>query len=189
MTSQTSTPAPTTSPLWLLLPASVGAAVAVSLGVYGQTHTPTGVGIFTFGFPAVLPMKAWSTTAAFGLAILQVVSALWMYRKLPGVSSTPRWVPAAHRWSGTAAFVLSLPAAYHCLWSLGFQTATTRVAVHSVLGCAFYGVFVAKMLTLRSDRAPSWAVPIAGGVLFAVLVGLWWTSSWWFFTTIGFPGV
>ena len=27
----------------------------------------------------------------------------------------PRWVPFLHRWSGTAAFVLTLPVAYHCL--------------------------------------------------------------------------
>jgi Family of unknown function (DUF6529) len=28
-----------------------------------------------------------------------------------------------------------------------------------------------------------------GGLLFAVLTGLWVTSALWFFTTIGFPGI
>jgi hypothetical protein len=68
---------------------------------------------------------------------------------------------------------------------LGFQTFSTRVFVHSVLGCAFFGAFTVKMLGLRRDGLPSWALPVLGGTVFALLVGLWWTSSLWFFTTIG----
>ena len=94
-----------------------------------------------------------------------------------------------HRWTGTAAFLVSLPVAYHCLWSLGFQTTSTRVVIHSLLGCAFYGAFTTKMLALRIDGLPSRALPVIGGGLFALLTGLWLTSALWFFTTVGFPGV
>ncbi len=53
---------------------------------------------------------------------------------------------------------------------------------HSLLGCVFYGVFVTKMLTLRSRHVPSWALPWLGGTLATILLALWLTSSLWFFT-------
>ena len=68
----------------LLVVASVGAAVALALGVYAKVHTPTFQGIVAFGFPAVLPMKAWFTTIAASLALAQAVSAMWLYGRLPG---------------------------------------------------------------------------------------------------------
>lgn len=174
----------------LLIATAIGAAVSISLGVYGNTHTPTGDRIASFGFPAVLPMKAWLTTGATALVVAQVASALWMWGRLPGVSRpAPGWAVHGHRWFGTAAFLLTLPVAYHCLWSLGFQDRTTRVLTHSLLGCAFYGAFTTKMLLLRSDRVPARSLPLAGGLLATVLVAIWWTSSFWFFTTIGFPGI
>ncbi len=173
----------------LLTAVAIGAAVSVALGVYGRVHIPTGDAITTFGFPAVLPMKAWLATAAFVLALAQLASALWMWGRLPGAGRAPGWLPTAHRWTGTAAFFVSLPVAYHCLWALGFQDTTTRVLVHSLLGCAFYGALTTKLLVLRSDRMPRWAVPVAGGSLVLLLTGLWLTSALWFFTTVGFPGV
>ena len=169
--------------------AVVGGLVSLSLGVYANLHAATGQGIATFGFPAVLPMKAWLTTAAAFLAIGQLASALWMWGRIGGAEAAPSWVAPMHRWLGTSAFLLTLPVAYHCLWALGFQQTTTRVLVHSILGCAFYGAFVTKMLVLRSTRVPSWALPIAGGLLVSVLVAIWFTSSFWFFSTTGFPGV
>lgn len=167
---------------------AAGAAVSLAAGVYSKVHDPTGNAIATFGFPRVLPMKAWFATGAAVLAIAQVASATWMWGRLPGVTRpAPDWAVHGHRWFGTLAFLLTLPVAYHCLWALGFQDTTTRVLLHSLLGCAFYGAFTTKMLLLRSDRIPARALPIAGGLLTAILVAIWWTSSWWFFTTIGFP--
>ena len=32
---------------------------------------------------------------------------------------------------------------------------------------------------------PGWALPLAGGLVFAALVGIWLTSSLWFFTSSG----
>jgi hypothetical protein len=41
------------------------------------------------------------------------------------------------------------------------------------------------MLGLRRPGLPGWALPVLGGLLFTVLVGLWWTSALWFFGTFG----
>jgi hypothetical protein len=175
---------------WPLVAASIaGGAVALALGTYGNVHEPTGDSIATFGFPAVLPMKAWFATAVFALALAQLVSALALWGRLPGVRSAPGWLAPVHRWSGTAAFVVSLPVAYHCLWSLGFQDTDARVLAHSLVGCVFYGAFATKLLALRIDGLPRWALPVIGGLLVTCVTVLWLTSSLWFFTNVGFPGV
>ena len=111
-----------------------------------------------------------------------------MFGRLPFLDLTPRWVPFAHRWSGTAAFLVSLPVAYHCLWSLGFETTSVRVIVHGIAGCLFYGAFTTKLLALRSRRLPGWALPLIGGTLVAGLVVIWMTSALWFFNTVDFRG-
>jgi hypothetical protein len=168
----------------LVVPLLVGTVVAVVLGVYGGLHTPTGIAVNLAGFSGPLEAKVWVASAALLFALVQLGSALVMYGKVPGVAS-PSWIGGLHRWSGRAAFLLAVPVAVHCLYALGFQTFSTRVFVHSVLGCAFFGAFTVKMLGLRRDGLPSWALPVLGGTVFALLVGLWWTSSLWFFTTIG----
>jgi hypothetical protein len=172
----------------LVPPVLVGAAVAVGLGVYAKEHTPSGRGIFTLGFPAVINMKAWLTTLAFALVLFQFLSALRLYGELPWPARLPRWLAPAHRWSGTIAFVATVPVAYHCLWSLGYQSVDTRHVAHSILGCAFYGAFATKMLVLRSDRVPGWALPAVGGLAFSIVVGLWLTAALWFFANVTFPG-
>ncbi|WP_327089569.1 DUF6529 family protein [Nonomuraea sp. NBC_01738] len=165
----------------LLAPLLVGGLIMVVLGVYGRAHTPTGFAVGPAGFSGALPMKAWLTSGAFLLAVIQVVSALSLWGKL-GVK-IPAWV---HRWSGRLAFILTVPVAFHCLYALGFQYDVPRVLAHSLLGCFFYGVFAAKMLTLPKRGTPGWTLPVLGGFAFTALVGLWLTSSFWFFTTIGF---
>jgi hypothetical protein len=171
-----------------LLPfVAVGGAVALAAGVYADVHDPTYQGITTFGFRAVLSMKAWFTTAATALVIVQIVTALQMWGRLPSPVA-PHRLQAIHRWSGTVAFLFTIPVAYHCLWALGLDTSSTRTLVHGVVGCAFYGAFTTKMLVLRSTRVPSWSIPVIGGVLVALLTALWLTSSLWYFTNVGFPG-
>jgi hypothetical protein len=182
-------PLPTISAAALIPPALAGGAVALALGIYSRVHDATGARIFDLGFSSLAAMKSWLATIAVSLALVQLVSALAMFGRLPFVHLTPRWVPFAHRWTGTAAFLVSLPVAYHCLWSLGFETdaGSTRRFVHSILGCLFYGAFTTKVLCVRSARMPGWALPVVGGLLFACLVGLWLTSALWFFTNVGFP--
>jgi len=167
-----------------VLPLSVGAAVAVGLGVYGRLHQPTGVAIDVAGFSSFQSVKAWLATVAVLLAVVQLVSALALFghiRSLAGRS----WLGPVHRWTGRAAVAVTLPVVAHCLYALGFQYDQPRILLHSVLGCFFYGAFAAKMLTLSRSDAPRWLLPVVGGAVFAGLVGLWLTSSLWFFTTFG----
>ena len=125
----------------LLLAAAVGAAVALTLGIYGHVHDPSQKLVFTLFFSSTISLKVWFATLAVALAAVQVLTATWIFGKLPW--STPGWVGPVHRLSGRLAFLVSLPVAYPCLWSLGFQDSSTRVLAHSILGCAFYGAFAA----------------------------------------------
>jgi hypothetical protein len=172
----------------LLGAALLGAAVAVALGVYSRRHDATGEALFTLGFSSTLTMKVWLATVVLVLALTQIALAMWMYGKF-GLPAAPDWVGPTHRLVGTLAFLVSLPIAYHCLWSLGFKTKTYatgwRPFVHSVLGCTFYGVFTMKVLCVRAKGLPNWVLPLVGGLLFAVIVAIWSTSSLWFFDTVG----
>jgi hypothetical protein len=179
------TPAVVKRPALFLVPLAIGAVVSVALGVYGKTHTPTGHALFHAPFPSMFAMKVWLTVAALVFALVQLVTALWMYGKLGG--RAPGWVGPLHRTSGIVAFLLTVPVAFHCLWALGFQATDGRVLAHSLLGCIFYGAFVAKILTLHSKRLPGWALPWAGGLLFTSLVAVGLTSAGWYLTTIGLP--
>jgi hypothetical protein len=166
---------------WLLAGAvAVGAVVSVALGAYGRIHEPTFEPISNFGFSTQLEMKAWLAAVAAGLAFIQLLTALRIYGRLGGGKAS-RATTITHRASGTLAVLVTLPVAYNCLWSLGFQTYSNRVLAHSLLGCLFYGVFVAKMLTLKVNGVPRWAIPVLGGTTFAVLIGVAATSSLWYF--------
>jgi hypothetical protein len=43
-----------------------------------------------------------------------------------------------------------------------------------------------KLLMVHSRKYPGWALPVAGGAMFAVLVTLWATSAAWYFTNVRF---
>src|SRR4029450_7592837 len=82
----------------------------------------------------------------------------------------PAWLRPVHRITGTLAFLLAIPVAYHCLWALGFQTGSgARVVVHASAGCFFFGALASKVLVVRIGRVPSWALPVVGGTLFTAL--------------------
>ncbi|MEV6396968.1 DUF6529 family protein [Streptomyces sp. NPDC051907] len=167
-----------------LVPALVAAAVAVGLGAYGTVHDPAGTAFNLAGFSSTGAVKSWLASAALLFAVVQLVSALAMYGRLPGVGAAS-WTPAVHRWSGRIAFLLAVPVAVHCLYGLGYQTYDTRVMWHSLLGCFFFGAFSAKMLLLRTERLPAWLLPLVGGVVFTALTVVWLTSALWFFRTVG----
>ncbi|TDD26927.1 hypothetical protein E1218_11915 [Kribbella turkmenica] len=178
------TTAPVRAASRAVIPLSVGAAVAVVLGVYGRLHDPTGVAVSVAGFSSPQSVKAWLATVAVVLAAVQLVSALALFGHLRGLSGR-RWVGPLHRWSGRAAVAVTIPVVAHCLYALGFQYDQPRVLAHSLLGCFFYGAFAAKMLTLSRNDLPRWLLPAVGGAVFTGLVGLWLTSSLWFFSTFG----
>ncbi|MGI9084167.1 MAG: DUF6529 family protein [Aeromicrobium sp.] len=164
---------------------AAGAAVSIVLGVYGRTHDPTFEAISTFGFDSMIAMKVWFATTVGVLAVGQLVGALWMYGKLP--LAAPSWLGTGHRVAGILLVLVSLPVAYHCLWSLGFQTTDTRVVIHSLAGCVAYGAFVTKVFTVRSRATPGWLLPVAGGALFTAFVVVVLTSAGWYLTSIGLP--
>ena len=66
-----------------------------------------------------------------------------------------------------------------------FKRSSARTFIHSVAGCAFYGAFAAKVVFVHTKRLPGWALPVAGGLLFSILLGLWITSAAWFFSISG----
>ena len=166
----------------LVVAFGVGSLFSVGLGVYGRLHEPTFFALNVAGFSSGLAAKAWLATGAFLLAVVQLVSALIMYGRIP--VRAPSWIGALHRWSGRAAVLLTVPVAVHCLYALGFEGGEPRVLVHSLFGCFFYGAFAAKMLVLRA-RTPKWTLPVLGGAVFAALTALWLTASVWFFATHG----
>jgi hypothetical protein len=163
----------------LLIAVAAGTLVSVGLGVYGRLHEPTFTALSVAGFSSGIAAKAWLGSAAFALVLVQLLSAVLMYR------TGLRWAAPLHRWSGRAAVLLTVPVAVHCLYALGFQPGSPRVLAHSLAGCFVYGVFVAKMLVLPRPNAPRWSIPVLGGVLFTALTAVWLTSSLWFFGTSG----
>ena len=163
----------------------LGAVVSLLLGFYGREHEPTGEAIVTFGFGGLAAMKVYLSVIVGVLVGAQVFTALWMYGRL-GLA-VPSWLGVVHKLSGAVAILVSLPVAYHCLWSLGFQTTDTRVVVHSVAGCVVYGALVAKLVGLHARRAPGWLLPAAAGLLLASLVAVIWTGAGWYVGEFGWP--
>jgi hypothetical protein len=172
---------------------AAGAVVTLLVGVFGAVHDPTSSGTTTLGFPTLIEMKVALSLAIGVLAVLQLVGALWIYGKL-GIRPPAR-LGTVHRISGAITVVLILVVAYHCLWVLGLETGSyasgqpvaTRTVVHGILGCAVVGALVVKVVAVRSKRAPGWFLPVAGGLLFALLVGVVMTSAIWYVNTTGWP--
>ena len=132
----------------------VGAAVAVALGVYANVHDPTGRSLVSLFFTRTINLKVWFATAAMGLALFQVMSGAKMEGKL-GSGHGPRWLPRAHRASGTVAFLLTVVVAYHCLWAPGFQADYTRVLIHGIAGCIFFGALATKSWWYVDEGCPT----------------------------------
>jgi hypothetical protein len=166
------------------VPLTAFALVSLSVGLLANERIDPDTGEFELFFKDTLHMKAWFATAAVALALTQLFTAAWIFRKLPW--PRPSWIPAFHRWTGRVIFLLTLPVAYHCVFLLGFEDGKARELAHSLLGCAVYGAFAAKVLIVRMHRFPGWVLPTAGGLLFSVLVAVWYTSAVWLFSKDGF---
>jgi Family of unknown function (DUF6529) len=166
----------------------VAAAVVAALIVFGRVHTVNpAFSLFGRQYVAAVTLKALLATVVLGAAALQVLLALWIYRKLQLAGSAPRPVRLAHRVVGFALFALTVPIALHCLIAYGVQFTSVRVTVHSLAGCFFYGAFVAKVLLVQTRRLPGWVLPVAGGTLTVVVVVLWYTSSLWYYNGYQLP--
>jgi hypothetical protein len=169
---------------WVLLPLTVGALVALTVGIVAKTQQDSSPeGYFQLFFSDPIHLKAWFATAAAVLAFFQLVTAAWIFHRIP--VEKPSWVNPLHRWTGRLAFLCTLPVAYHCVFKLGFQSGDDRVLVHSLIGSAFFGAYAAKVLIIRMKRYPVWVIPTAGGLLFGTLIVVWYTSALWFFSLVG----
>jgi Family of unknown function (DUF6529) len=176
-------PRRTRSPAWIAVVAAVGAIVALTVGLIAKTQrSDSPAGYFDLFFSDPIHLKVWFASAAAALALFQLVTATWIFGKLP--FEKPAWVNPAHRWSGRLAFLFTLPVAYHCVFKLGYQDYTDRVMAHSLLGSAFFGAYVTKVSIVRLRRFPRFTLPVAGGFLFAILIAVWYTSALWFFREV-----
>jgi Family of unknown function (DUF6529) len=160
----------------------LAAGVVATLYVAGRVHTvDPAASLFGRQYLAAIALKALLASVLLGLAAVQVLLALWMYRKLPLAGSPPRPVRRAHRITGFALLALSLPVAVHCLIAYGVQMTSVRVSVHSLAGCFFYGAFIAKVLLVHTRRLPGWVLPAVGGILAVTVAVLWYSSALWFY--------
>ena len=171
---------------WLAIPLILFALMSLTVGLIarGAIRQPYQTPFFHLFFSDTLHMKVWLITAAVVLGFFQLLTAARIYQLLR-FSPPGRLYNLVHRFSGYTAIALTVPVAYHCIFLLGFGTYDLRVYIHSILGSTVYGIFIAKVLLVRSRRFPGWALPIAGGLLFSTLLGLWLTSALWFFSTFG----
>lgn len=180
-------PRPKRSPQWLLAPLLAFALFSLLAGLLAKAYAPEAGerpgGYFDLFFSDTIHMKAGLASVAAALAVFQLFTAAWIFHKLPW--EKPGWVNPVHRWTGRLAFVATLPIAYHCIFKLGFQSGEDRVLWHSLLGSAFYGAFAAKITIVELRGFPTAVLPLAGGLVFAVLIGVWYTSALWFFRLVG----
>jgi hypothetical protein len=169
---------------WFIVPLAMFALVSLTIGTLA--HRSAGgypaPPFFHLFFSDTLHLKAWLATGVCMLVLFQLLTAARMFNLFHFPPSSRFW-GRVHRLSGYLAILLTLPVAYHCIFLLGFETTSLRVALHSLLGSALYGAFLGKVIIVRSRGCPGWAVAVAGGVLFAILLGLWLTSSLYFFRT------
>jgi uncharacterized protein DUF6529 len=107
--------------------------VAAALYAAGRLIQPS----YAFSMLGADPIgvKSLLATIALALAGVQVLLALWMYRRLPLAASPPRPVPVVHRVTGFVLFALTVPVAVHCLIAYGVQLAamTTKTDERSAV--------------------------------------------------------
>jgi Family of unknown function (DUF6529) len=87
-------PGPATKIGPVLVAFAIGTAVAIGLGVYGRLHTPTGQAVNLAGFSSGIAAKAALATVAMVFAVVQTVTALALFGRIP---LTGDWVAPVHR--------------------------------------------------------------------------------------------
>jgi Family of unknown function (DUF6529) len=143
--------------------------------------------ILTSVFSSAIAAKVWLASAAGLLAVVQISTGARIFGKIKRfVPIPPPYVNRVHRWSGRIAVLLTLPVAFHCIFVLGFQTGSTRVLVHSILGSIVYGIVAVKLFFVHDRDHPRRTLPIVGSGLFMTIAALWATSALWYFTNVRF---
>ena len=101
---------------------------------------------FHLFFSDTIHMKAWLATGAIVLALFQALTGARIFEIVHFAPYGRSW-NRIHRISGSSGH---------------------SPAVHSLLGSAFYGAFLGKVIVVRSGAFPGWALPVAGALLFAI---------------------
>src|SRR6516162_6640511 len=83
----------------LLIALLSGCAVALALGLYAKLHHPAKYALDVGGFSSPLYAKAWLTTFAAALALVQLGTGYRITRR----TDDPAWMATLHRWSGRIA--------------------------------------------------------------------------------------
>jgi amino acid transporter len=160
------------------------AAFALTAGLLARGRQERS-GHVTLFFSSQFHLMTWLSMVALGLACCQLLTAAWIFRKLPW--PRPPRIREIHRWTGRLAIVFVLPVLYWCIFQLGFQTINGRYLAHSVLGTLFVGAVAGKITIVRLRRFPAWVYLLAGLLVFATLLGAWSTSALWFVHQAGNP--
>ena len=164
-------------PAALAVPLAAGAATALALGVYASVHEPTGRDFVLTGFDSASAWKSAFASVTVVLFVIQITLGLRITGRAGPRRPPPPWAADLHRLVGTVAFGFSIPVVFHCIWTLGYRASDTRLAVHSLLGCVAYGLYVAKVLAARTDDRPAWALPVTGSLLGITMLVVWWSSA------------
>src|SRR3954462_5689801 len=141
-------------------PTALGCALAAALPVgryiFGKNHTPDySTSLFGKTGTDTLWLKPVLASVVLGLAFFQISSATWFTNKVRFLPPAHARLSFVHRLTGVALLLVTLPIAYHCAFAYGVQTFDTRVAVHSIAGCFFYGAFVAKLTVGARSACPA----------------------------------
>lgn len=123
--------------IWLAILLLIFALITLTVGLVARqtVRAPYATPVWHPFFTDIRQMKAWLATAAVVLACGQLLTAACIYELLR-FPPKGRLYHRVHRWSGRAAILLTLPAAYHCVFLLGFDAYSSRVLIHSLLGSA-----------------------------------------------------
>jgi len=171
-----------------LIPLSVALVVGAGIYALAKSITPNPAsGLFGTSGTGTFPLKSWMSSGVLAFAFFQLYTSLWIYRKINRKRTLPKRLGLVHRISGVCAILLSIPIAYNCLRTYGFESFNKRVLIHAIAGCFFYGAFAAKVLIVRSKRLPGWTLPAAGGTLIAVIAVLWYTAALWYYDNFKVP--
>ena len=156
---------------------AAGAVVALLVGVFGKVHDPTLAGTTTLGLPNGHRHEGRGHRGIGVLAVLQLIGALWMYGKLgQGGARLARHRTPALRADRPAAVVF---VAYHCsgpwAWSPGrwrtesrFRRGPSCTASSAAPSSAHWWSRWSRSVAAR----PGWFLPVAEGLLFALLVAV-----------------
>lgn len=129
----------------------------------------------------IILLKALGASAAFVLAVLNLLIMLQLYGKIrlfPWASESLAWW---HRRQGDVILVFFILIAYHCVRYGYIDPGSPRVLSHSILGSLTMAVITLKLLTVRWIPRLMDHITMIGATLFVATTGTVLTSALWYF--------